>query len=471
MYFSKVLNKTLVQEFFSLNQIQINQFGIYMVFPSCITKISIRTKTKQNIKKCLYFILKTNDIFKINSRSKKLATTFNCLLENRFITQVYTRTNDNCFYLSVLSEKNIFSNYRNTSIVQGTRLFGYGNVFFLQTNLIYSKEQMSVSLGIFVNFPYKFLKKVYFLHNVPPLIDIKLNPPLLMLAIKSSHIRFFIIKHSKIKKKMFFLQIGSFSLFRSNSIFSDFLEIKNKIFIAISDSSFILTCKFTFDRNSNLTKIETCGCVNSFKTSFLEWNNFFFSCLLSGEKNRKIVIWNEILIPILKIKIKNFLILSMKPSLKFLGFFLIVTKDSIKTRKKVNRLDGHLLQNTIKLYTSWKKHQSNMSFTLNRIYYLQILKGIFFSLNFENEFDIINKFHRSSTFYVLLFDFLIKILNNIQKKKLDLNYISFIYKIIRHNAWFFFFLWSLSYKFYYKKTSFMYNTTHRSIKGFFHERN
>nr|UXY86665.1 hypothetical protein CparaKRNrm1_p034 [Cryptomonas paramecium] len=439
MYFSKVLDKTMVQRFFYLNQIQVNQFDVYMIFPLCITKISIGIKTKQNIKKCLYFVLKTNDIFKINFESKKSVATLNYLFKNTFTKQIYIRTNDNCFYLLILSKKNTFSTYQNTSIVQGTRLFGYGNVFFLQNNLIYSKEQMSISLGVFMNFPYKFLKKVRLLYNIPPLIDIRLSPPLLTLATKSNHIRFFIIKHSKIKKEMFFLQIGSFYLFRSNSIFSDLLEVKNKIFIAISDSNFILTCKFTFDFNSNLRKIETCAYTRAIRISFLEWSNFFFSCLLSGEKSHGIVIWNEILIPILKIKIKNSLILNMKFSLKFLGFFLIVTKDSVKNRKKVNRLDRHLLQNTIKLYTSWKKYQSNIFFTLNRVYCLQILKGRIFSLNFENEFDVTKKIYQNLAFYLLLFDFLVKILDKIQKKKLDLSYVSFIYKTIRFNAWFFFF--------------------------------
>nr|UXY88060.1 hypothetical protein Cry52Nrm1_p036 [Cryptomonas curvata] len=458
MHFSSILSKTVLYNTIFFNSIELNHFfRIYIYFPFCVSAIGIRLKNKsiKEKKKCysleknLYFIIKNEIVFKTNKNYLKKFISYISLLKYNKVENFFIRINNNSsFVISATREKFNAIGQHNLSIIYGIDTFGQEKIMTLPNNLIYSIGYNSIIIGILIIFPYSFLKIIQILKGINFIKDLRINSILLIFRDRNGNLRLFRINYLEFQKNISIVQLGNFPMSQNGSSLLDILVIKNQIFIANSENNSIRTWKITFDLSKKINEIESCGFVNSLNNtiiSFLFWGGTFYKFLFTGELDSRVIIWNELLIPILKINNIGALILDSKISIHVSGFILIFKKSYTKTQiQKKDNFNKHLPQTTIKIYSNWSRSKINLNFVLDRLYYLGIIKTSFRFLKHKYILNNIANFLKNSIFSVFLFNFVLNVLDKIKKKEIKLVSLFILYFILKSNFWKIFFFGSNS---------------------------
>nr|UXY87565.1 hypothetical protein CcurKRNrm1_p035 [Cryptomonas curvata] len=445
MYFFSFLSKNFLHESIHFNSFEISYFFcIFLYFPFCVNILVIKLKNKKNkliknisnLKKNFYYLSKNYISFKANINPLKNFISSVSTLKRNHTTNFCIRVNNNYVYVISVIKQQFLTSINTYSILFGKRLFGQGKTMLLSNYIIYSKGYNSILLGIFVIFPYLFFKNVKIFKGINFITDIKINFILIILKTKFGNLRIFTINFLKFYKNVFISQIGNFSLKSDSFNLLDIIVWKNEILIANSENNSIRTWKIKFDLNKKIKIFQQCGWLDSLSSnlSFLYWGKTFRNYLFTGEINYRTVIWNELLIPLLKINNIGFFLLDSKFSFHISGFILIFKKiyNKIKT---TTTYDKSLVQTSIKFYSNWNKSKLTLRFILDRIYYLGIIKKLNKQLkikDFVYNFENINK---NSVFYQLLLKLVINILEKVKKKIISLSSLSFLYSLLYRKFW------------------------------------
>jgi hypothetical protein len=446
MHFFLYLSKKLLHESIYFNSFETSCFFlIFLYFPFCINILAIKFYNKKNkliknSKKNFYYIIKDSIVFKANINSLKNLIMSVSFFKYKNIQNFCIKTNNNFIYIiSALNEQFSIISPNSYSILHGKKMFGGGKINILSNNLIYSRGYNSILLGIFSIFPYFFFKSIKIFKGINFITYVKINFILMILKTKPRNLKIFEINFSNLHKSFVISQICNITVKENSVNLLDILVLNNEILIANYENNSIKTWKIKFDLYKKIKKFQPCGFLNSFNNSilsFLYWGGTFRNYLFTGEINYRIMIWNELLIPILKINNIGFFLLDSKFSVQISGFILIFKKIYKKIQnKKTTIYNKRLFQTTIKFYSNWDPLKSTFRFIFDRIYYLGIIKKLNKRLNFKDiiyNFDNINK---NSIFYQFMSILTINILENIKKKMIDLSSLYFLYRLLIEKFW------------------------------------
>nr|UXY87077.1 hypothetical protein 1634Bnrm1_p037 [Cryptomonas sp.] len=448
MHFHNVFDKNFLFESIFLNSINWLYFNsMFIFFPFCINLLVLKIKSKKNSvinnytdRNNIYFVLKNDVVFRTKKEYLRSFITFSTLLMYNKINNLCIRTiENNSFIISITRDKSLVLGPHVMSVIYGSDKFGQGEILTIQNNIIYSHGYNSISLGIIMVFPYTFVKKIEILKGINFIINIKINPVLLVYTTKFGKMQFFQISCKDLGQFLTIFPIGSFKVTETSYFLWDILVSKNVIFIANSEYNYIRTWKITLDINMEIKNFQTCGFVHAFNDtilSFLYWGGMFYNFLFTGGMDGKLIIWNELLIPILKINISGSSILDSKLSPDFSGFVLVFRKDCTQIHsEKKDRCIRYLPQTTLKIYTNWKKNGQNLHFIINKLYFLskKLEPNSFFDWKIFLRYS--EKFKKNTTCIVFIVHFILSICDKIKSKEVELQALVFCYKFLKHKCW------------------------------------
>ena len=453
MHFFSFLSKSFLHESISFDSFEVTHFiHIFLYFPFCINILVIKLKNKnmkgiknlESLNKNLYYVLKDAIVFKPNINHLKNLVSSVSLIKYNKTKNFSIRINNNFVYIiSVFKEEFIILIPHYYSILSGIETFGQGKILVLLNNLIYSRGYNSIIVSIFITFPCFFLKIIQIFRGINFIIDLKANFILLVVKTKIKKLRFFIISCLKFYKTVVISQIGNFKANQNNLNLLDISVLKNEILIANSENNTIRTWKIKFDLNLKIKIFEPCAFLSSHNNSvltFLFWGGTFYNYLLTGELNHRIMVWNELLIPLLKINNLGCFLLDCKFLKNISGFIVLFKKNYSKIQyKKNSRYNKSLHQTSIKLYSNWNISKLTFQFILDRFYYLGIIKKVSKNLHTEHILKNFEKIYKDSSFNLLLLNFILNILEKIKSKKIDLSSLYFIHNLLEKKFWNLFF--------------------------------
>ncbi|AFP65582.1 hypothetical protein CMESO_430 (nucleomorph) [Chroomonas mesostigmatica CCMP1168] len=375
-------------------------FSFYIVF---LSKISHELKFEKNIRKVVN-VLPESNYSKMCSILESKVNTFQSFLYNLTLTNANKKRNfflgtyTNFFFVIPFKldvSESIFSN--NLLLIFGKKnlRFKIINNFCHDINYFFGLDK--ITIFVILIFPYFFIKYFYLFVGIKNIFDIEFHPLITTISSKAGFSSIWIIKKFKVSKILKFFQISNIIQNNFESIIYNNILLNSEIIFVTLKKNIVESWRITFTTKKKFSNFEMCGIANYSKqgkiVSFF-WGGIFSRSIFLGDVLGNIVLFNEILAPILKIKIFNLIGKDFTHLNDFSTIIMIFKKKkrkalSIKNKKIMNNLPQSILM----IFSIEKDQIKTFTFLLN------VFNFIIFKSKTKSSKEVIEKFNKISVFF------------------------------------------------------------------------
>jgi hypothetical protein len=371
---------------------------ILIIFFNPIYVVKIKCFNHQHRKRNLNSSNQKKNIFKIIYRG-------NLEIKNKILSDIEFKKNFSKIILELRTGKNFLFILKkprkeelpyalyNFQISSTLKVSGFGKLVCLTEKVETSSGFNCCYFFLIRVYPYLIKKGICFLTGLKFVIRIFIHSltPLLV----STKYNFYIwFSKTLERKERKYIQICDLKDLQVRKIKILFKNINCSLYLSISGISFLSTFRILYDKNKKFLKMESLGKIEDSLVLSLKnicWCSGFYTHIIGGFSDGKVLIWNELLIPIIKFLNFSFSIINFKTQKNSCDYIFILKKNNIITKnwgkKKFLKFLPQTIFNTLGLIKQKKTKNLNKDW-----FFLNIR-----SVNYQNQFN--HDFSQSKDFY------------------------------------------------------------------------
>ena len=397
-------NEFIGKDFFKNCLIVLNNSVIFFFLPFYLLKVSVIEQAMHEKKPPV--LNECNGLNKILFR-------MNFEVRRNIISHLWHRTNFNILTLEFRTWKNfLYSLIKprmgylplgpyNFLISTNLKISGFGKINWLNYKLESNPGFNTCNFYFSRIFPYYFRKKIKVLKGIKFTVNNTVHPTafLFLWGKYDYNIWFSQLEH---KKNLMFLQICNLQILKVEKVSILFKNANCSIYLSIKSVSFLSTFRLLIDKKKNYLKIENLGKIEDsllLSLTNICWGSGTHTHLIGGFIDGKIIVWNEILLPILKFLTYGFSIINFKNGKRFFQYIFILKKNHAISKNSGKKIFQKFLPQTV--LSGLKVSKFRKTENLNKKWFLLNIRNIKIQYKPRNEIFHYSEFlSKRETFFL-----------------------------------------------------------------------
>lgn len=320
------------KEFFQNFLLVLNNFVIFFFLPFYLLRVKVFERSKYKKK-----IIVLNE----KNGQKNILFRMNFKVKRSIISHLWYKTNFNTISLEFRTWKNfLFTLIKprmgyvplgpyNFLISSSLKISGVGKINCLNYKLESNLGFNTCNFYFIRIFPYYFRKKIKVLKGIKFTVNNTVHPTVfLFLWGKYDYTLWF--SQMEDKKNLIFSQICKIKNLNVEEVLILFKNSNCSVYLCMKSVSFLSTFRLLIDKKKNYLKIENLGKIEDSLLLSLKnicWGLGVHIHLIGGFIDGKIIVWNELLLPIFKFLTCGFSIINFKNGSRFFQYIFILKKN------------------------------------------------------------------------------------------------------------------------------------------------